>query len=360
MKAVKKLAAWLLMVTLLFTATACGSKTSWAYKQGNDVMAAGQYINYQINGLEEFLAEVEIPEDATPRSFKDVLKYQLDGKTGEDWVNDFAQRQAFLSYGVKAEFQRLGLEVPFAEEESLRHQAEQAWENEKSIYEANGISFNSFYAQAMDLTRRDHLFAALYEEGGEREVAQEEIKEIFLQDFAKADVIQMSIFSEETEEVPGEFKKQAIALGEEYLQRIKEGETPEEIMYEYNLANASEEQKDQIEMPEQGSLSHVTSESTKYVFEYYGMADLAEQILATKGGEPVLYEGETALYIIVPRSLEDDSEYLEYYETTILFDLKHDEFEETLLDVANGLDIEVNEAALKRYKPSNLKEATAV
>ncbi|MGI6404227.1 MAG: hypothetical protein ACOX0K_08495 [Oscillospiraceae bacterium] len=390
MKQITKLLAVLLAVTLLLAGCQTAN-TSWVYSYQEDSMPAGVYICMLLNAYGEAVTKLQEAQDAeiaalqeslgegaelenTPKRIserkpKEIYRMQLDGMSVSDWMVQRADQSAREYYAVQNKMQELGLSLSQADIAGTLSSAASAIENTPEFYKKNGIAENSLALMLQNDLAVHQLFHALYEEGGEFEVSQEELSAYFAETYSK---IKMMFFykvneSDLSEEEAAD-SEQAAKLVEEknealrqkaqgYLTRLQAGEAIEDLNTEYELETAkesvegTEDAVPEVEPTKPGELNMIVTEAQA---SYYG-EPLIRAAFDTPVGEAVLVEDTNFFFLVQRADILEDPADLQSYQENLLHAMRYDsDFLPKLEEWGRALDIQVNQAAVSRYLPSKL------
>ena len=390
MKQITKLLAALLAVALLLAGCQTAN-TSWVYSYQEDSMPAGVYICMMLNAYGEATQKLQEAQDAeiaalqanlaegaqlenTPERIsqkdpKDIYNMELDGMSVSDWMVERAGRSAREYYATRQKMQELGLSLSEADLANSQASAAEGVKSSPEFYNKNGIAESSLALMLQNDLAVHQLFHALYEEGGEFAVTQEELQAHFAKQYSK---IKMMFFykadqGDLSEEEAADEKKAAKLLEEKnselrqkaegYLTRLKAGEAIEDLNTEYELETAkesvegTEDAVPEVEPTKPGDLNMIVTEDQA---SYFG-EPLVRAAFDTPVGEAVLVE-DTAFFFLVQRAdiLEDPAD-MQNYQESILHEMRYDsDYLLKLEEWGKALDIQANPAAIKLYTPSRL------
>ena len=354
MKLFKKIIAIVLCVLMTVSVTACGGDTSWIMKTENTEITAGHYMFYLINayGSASYLVE-----DAE----KSILSQKIDGMKAADWIQETALETAKFAMVIKEMFEKEGLELSAENQEYVNQLANYYWAYYGStIYYPNGVSYETLVKTMGYEVMLSELFAHLYGEGGSREISQEDVKKGLAENYAKIKEIGISLVGMSgemrSEEVQADLKTKA----EDYKKRIEAGEKIEDLIkehYNVELELAVEETGSTAEEITGGTTVDdidteavvVSSNNTNY------STNEIEKILKLENGEVEVLVEEEYIRVVQKMDILEDDTYLKEYDMSVRTILKSDEFTEEIQKLASELDVEINEAGLKKYKPSKVK-----
>ena len=360
MKRLNKLVAILLAVALLFTVAGCGENTKWAYELDGEQMPAGVYIAYLLDAFYQasnIVYTEGVAADAlfayTDHPFKEIITKPVEGQDFKVWVKNKAQESARKYFAVEREFSKAGLAFDDEYLKAIDASAGNAYNSYKTMYESNGISESSLRLQTENSAQKQLLFESIYAKGGTAAVSEAELKAAFKEKYVKANYMQIpkptdfEIPEGKTrEEMAAETKK----VAEEYAERLRNGETVEDLAYEYELSKAEEDEKDTVTKPEEGSRTLIVNENSRATYGDF----VVDSLFATAEGKTVVYENDTVFFVVNRIDILADAEDFEDYQTAVLYLLKSEEFENNITAKAAELDVKANQKAISRYKVEKL------
>ena len=224
MSFLKKCAAFLLAGVMTLSCAACAADTTWIMKKGELEMPAGVYLNNLMQSYFEATMEVEDPS-------KDVLKQTIDGKDASEWIKEQALNATKESMALCDKFNQLGLSFSEQELATCQTQAKSYYEQSGDNLEKNGISQNSIELLYQITYMKTKVFDAIYGEGGEQEVSEQEMRDYYNENYIKMAVQTFSFPAEPqlTEDMSEEEKQIVIeklglnkSMPEQYWEWLKE------------------------------------------------------------------------------------------------------------------------------------------
>lgn len=341
MKGLKKVSCAVLAMAMAATMTGCDA--SWIAKSGDLKIPAGVYAATML-------------QNCTYGYAYGGADY-LDETTEEEFVT-YAKDYTIeiLSYLKKAE--ELGISLDEEEMAELETAIDADWETYGNLYEANRISKDSLELSYEASLLSEKVFKAIYGEGGEKEVSEEELRTIFSEDYLKAGVI---LFNKPVEATLAEdaTEEEKTAAKEEYETALKEveeqvaywieqatnlmgsGSTFNEVMIAYEIEN------------DPYTTEEIDTTSSRYTYINKNDTDLPEEVITRLEGADfgVLETVETDEYIVLccrADQMADEADF-ESQRDVILYNLKYDEMNEYMDAYIETLDIEFNESAIKRF-----------
>ncbi len=374
MSLIKKLSAVAVTSAMALSLASCGQDTTWGAKIDETELRAGIFIYYQSDAFSrayDYMTETDT----------DVMAITIDGMSTEDWVNDQAVKGMQEYVAVEKKFDELGLAFENKEEELAKANVEQWWEYVSDYFEGIGVSQESYLDVVINNEKKAAIFGYYYGEGGEKEVAEDEIKTHLNDNFARIKYIDMPLKDGEGNLLKSDGKAEIKAMAEEYIERMKNGEAFEDISDEYdeyynglieattNEDDSADETADNTVEINLGETTEETEENDELVLlgsvtsaDYpVPSASVNEKVVgnAMTVGEYQLIEEDEMYYIVYKMDLFADEEYYDYKKTDVLNELKGEEFDATITSWTEGQNVVVNDAAVKRYKVEKLNETEA-
>lgn len=352
----KRIAALLLAVPLI-TAAGCTPEPGWTYENEAARMTSGTYIYKMVTAYYDAYAKLGTTDEETgaakyPESPKEVFGGELDGIKGTQWIEDKAETAALEYMGAEKKFQDLNLELSLEQMYTAQSTTYEYWGYFGSVLDQNKVAYGSLYNDFLNVAKRNAVFSELYKEGGEYAGDEAALKKEFSEAYGKGEYMSFYKRSADTEAgetqeaVDAEIKKMA----GEYLERYKEGEAIEDLVYDYNVEQAkTEEDKAAVTKPEEGSQTIVVSEDSTASYS----STLIEGIRTGKTGEAVLLEDSVYFYVVKPLDvMADPEDYTSHREE--LLKKKHEEEYAGMLEAWGREGLVENKWELGKYKAKKL------
>ena len=333
MKWMKKIASGALALLMAASLTACGGDTSWAYRSENATVTSGMYVGLSIQALNSAFAVDGYDSSKSP------FKQDLEGKDGTQWIQDKAAELSREYLAVEEKFQEMGLSFTDEEESSFNNNVELYWTTLRmsSTYEGEGCGKESFAKILRNSAKKNKIFETVYGEGGEKEVPVDELKTIFATDYAKGTYITVSLTDSDGNALTGADLIAKKDEAQKLLDQINGGEDIEKVKAEYNGADVSEDS------------SVVVSRSNE------NLSTVGSAIVKGKAGDTGMVTDDKHAYVyLVQDPLSGET--FEKYRSTVLQNLKSDEYDELVAQWASGLSVETNSAAVKKHNPKHLRD----
>ncbi len=398
MKNIKRIAALLLALIMAFCLVACHPKEEIAVSSGDYKITSAMYSYFLVMADMEAQNYVSENFDTTVEGF-DYYKQEIEGKSYTDYVKDLA-----LEHCVRAiAYQKLcadnGLTLDDETIANADYLAQYNWYYYGYNYgyqygygdflPQNGVSYET-YAEAVKVNYYgDIYFKSIYDVGGEKEIAEEDIQTAFDENFAAVYLLSKSYTEDGLSDVKAELEK--------YKERLQNGEDFETIYNEFNKveedkdstssdstsssdassntassdntssdsnsltgssdstssdATSSEEKTEEEAAPEDELIQIVASEEAESNYTFAKFADVKAMAL----DEVKLIEDSDSsmVYLVVKKDINADEYYRDNLNDDVLYLLKGDEFSETLEAYMDTLQYEVNKFAIGQFKVKNI------
>ena len=394
-----KLTAGLLTLSLTASLAGCSADTSWAYRSANAEITSGMYIGLSIAAVQS-ASMVEGVDTSLS-----LFDQEIEGYDGLTWVTNETEKLARQYLATEEKFLEMGLSFTEEEQAAIDNYAENYWAYVSSYYEDEGCGQTSFTKLVTNTEKQNKIFDAIYGEGGEQEVSEEELRKAYEENYVKASYFVVPLTDDEGEKLEDSKldarKKQAELL----LERIQNGENFETVKADYEASEEETEEETSSETAEsseatessettessEAAESSETTESSEITesSEATESSEVAESSEATESSETAetseteatdtseymykegsypsllldalfealdgdvgMTEDTNYIYIWQKQSLDDTG--FEGLRSTILSQLKGEDFTALIEEWATALDMTANEPSLKKHSPKNL------
>lgn len=335
--------ALLLAGSMAIGMTGC-SDTSWAAECDGMRMPAGVYINNVIGAYTEAVSSLS--SNANPDN---LWKNTVDGTDIHVWIGSRTQQNVRSYFAVEKKFEEMGLTMDDATRSEAEATAEMQWSYYQSLYEDNGISWESFRTSIVNSYKSNMIFEAIYGEGGSEEVSEQDLLKTFNDEYASIDAIFFTLTANSEGTAATQESIDAAAVkAEDYRVRLLNGENIGKLAKEYSdeqAAAAGEEVTDEA-----------VSTSALIPYEGSGYPDsFISAIKSAPKGIPTVVSEDTYVCLVVVNDVTIDSDEFLENEAYVLYQMKQEEYEARVIEWANVLDVTFNEDAVKRYDIKKLK-----
>ncbi len=279
------------------------------------------------------------------------------------------------------------------------------------IHEKNGISYESYSATMITGEKSAALFNYYYDEGGIEEVSEEELLQACTSNYAAIKPIVLSFTDSNGQAVSDEEKENLKNMAEDYKQRLENGENIDDLIDEYSnyvlerdteesetsqeesSTESSETSSDESSIdsaetssdesstdPAETSSDESSTDSTETssetsdtensetsepeedpdrnleFFNRDALIDSIRELFFNAEYGEVIYGEEDFGYIVAIRyDITESEEALTNYRSSLLHILRDDAFEEMLVNLADSMNLTVNQKAIDYYAPSKIK-----
>lgn len=388
MQNLKKLTALSLAAAMLGVFSGCGDQ-SWSYRTKDNAvsLSAGTYIFNLLNGYYEAYGMVETPDEA-----EDILKEKVtdsdteETKTVEQFALDSADEETTNMVAVESLFKKYGLELDEDEYDSYSSYSSQVWSTMKTTCEEYGISEESFnYCYAEYQVKSSQVFKALYlDKDGEKFVDDDELINYYKDKYTGYAYFSLSMTDyddegnatpkseEEVKKAEKNFKAYAEEINKDkksYKDVVSEHIENYELTadptysgsYDKEDNNLQEDVAASLDKLKEGEAEFVKSgedDSAMYYLVYKPVTDDIVDFLEFEDEDSKETPDEASELEVSVESEDTPSEEVNvfdlktgYSRSSLLQDMKGDEFKDYLKDYAKGLNIEKNSAVLDKFKP---------
>lgn len=381
MKTLKKVLALCLTVVMVLSFAACHQKNEVAVKSGDNTFTSAFYMCALINAdmaartkIDEAKAEKNTSTSSTTSTTTtDYFAEKIDDKPFEQYVKESALNTLKRFVYAKKMCEENKITISAEKKANTEYMTEYYWNyyGYASLFEANGVSLNTYKEYCLYGLYEELYFLNLYGEGGAKEISKNEIKDFLYGNYVIADILSSSVSSKKDSEkalVQTEF--------EGYKERIEKGESFEKIYNEYNdikedtttsstsssassaassastsTSSTTSGSEDKAQKPLDEYAQIVGTKDTSYASDQYDTikAMKVNEVKFVKDDENGYY------YLFVKKDITADPYYLEYMTNTIISDLKFDEFDEATKKELEKIELETVAFAVNQFKVKKIK-----
>lgn len=356
-KTLKKLAAFSAACVMTLSLTACGEDTANIGKVNGEEVPAGIYLYYATSVYRQTALQ-KTEEQAT------VWDITVDGKNAEQHITDETIMRVKKLVAIEKKFDELGLSFTEKEKDYYKASAENAYKQSEKSFAESGISLDSFTRIVENDAKYAAVFAAYYDESGIEPVRASEINRYMKDNYARIELLEVSLKDAEGNLLKGAEKEKAINRAKSYVKRADSEDFGALVYEEYNVLLKSMAEANGTEFTK---IEYKPEEVEEYAFEQ--IIDMNEmvsnfpstvkdEILAHKAdGKAFLIESSDCYYVVKRYDILEREGIVDTYKATVLQALKGEEFMELETKWAEELDFEWNEKSKERYAPKKLKIA---
>ena len=375
MENLKKLTAFSLAVAMLAAFSGCGDQT-WSYRTKDVSLSAGTYIFNLMNGYYEAYGMVDTPDEVD-----DILKEEVTDsdddvtKTVEQFALDSADEDTLKMVAVEDIFKKNNLKLDTDDTALSEMYVGQVWSTMKQTCEEYGISEESFnYCYVEAPAKSEKVFEFLYGKDGSEAVSDDALIEYYKDKYTGYAYFSLSMTDHDDE-------GNAVSKSDNEIKKAEENFKA----YADMINNDKKNYKDAVlKYTEDYSLSSDPTYSGSYNKEESNLAEDVTASLDNLGEGQAEFvksgEGEDAIYYLVYKPVTDDiidfladedddsadtvettdtaSAETEIYDlktgysrSSLLEEMKSDDFADYLKNYASGIGVEKNPAVVDKFKP---------
>ncbi len=339
MKIFNKIICAVLAFGILLSMTSCAD-TTWVAQRGEDIVTAGMYKGMLVNTYRQATSKIE---DYTIS----LADQEIEGLKFYDWISEQALREIKMYYGVKQKCQEFGIQMEQERIDSLAQSVKDNW-SQLELFDKNGCDTESYTALNQYSHLSNMLFDVLYGLGGEKQVSDEEILEYYQNQYARVKLIILPEMTPDYAPLDERGMKVLEKRANSYLEKLQNGGNIDDMIRENNAYyNIVPQDPEQEQNPDDNyyMLSRQDTQVPKeFVDKFFETSEV---------GVPALYDIENYIIVAMRYDLDTSEETMASYKNALLWGIKGKEFEEDMVFI--GEDCQINEKAIKKYKPNKIK-----
>lgn len=311
------------------------SDNSWAVKCGDNIIDMDAYTYYCLTSYESAVYMVD--------SSTKVLEATIDDMSASDYIYNEAMRYCQTSLWLSQQVDELNIEYTDQEIDDAEYLTEIQVEYMGDYLEYYGISEDSFHqAYTMYSLNYQKVFEALYTEGGEFEVTDEEFLEYYSESYYSYQYLFVPLMTTDGDgqsvDISDEERAELEALFEEYKEAIGSGE-----MTVKDCANNYMELAEMEVAPYNNLSSNISNTDFPTGF--------VENLESMESDEIIIFESDALLVLMMKNDIIETAENLD--DNSKLYSIMEDKWFEYNSYVyvqasTNVTDIEINETAISK------------
>ncbi|MGN0610309.1 MAG: hypothetical protein ACI4JI_00870 [Ruminiclostridium sp.] len=402
----KKITAAICAVAVAVSIAGCAD-VSTIGSIDNKTINAGIYLLYEQSAISEAQEKIDSTLEVASGSeagstATDYFTKSIDGKSYSQYVQDRTLELVKQHVAIENKFNELGLTLTDEEKSEVTSSAKDLWQSEilyygyystgvtyGESYEDAGISRKSYEAVQLNKKMSNKVFDAYYEENGISATDEQDIATYFYDNYGRFQIIQVALTEGNGDDITtDEGKKAKKEQAQGYVDRLVAGEDYETIYHEYEAQVEKEKAEAEAESDASASsdVSSDTSTDTssdtstdsstdstttsdddhedeeEHDHEFLlGKSDTSpseefiEWLFKLDNDKGGVYEDESVYYAVVRRDIKEREDWLLENRSNILHLMKDEDYEAMLNETAKDYALDLNDAAIDRYKPENLK-----
>ena len=398
----KRIAAAVTAAAMMGSLTACGSNTAYAFTIDGEQVKAGIYIYYSYVAYNDAITTLTEQNAELDTTDKDLVKDQIiDDVDTLTWIQNKAQDYCEEHIAVNKDFDAVGLTLTEEEISEIDATMESFWGTNEEVFEENGISEASI-REVMEYTyKASDLFLYYYDIDGEEGVTEEEVHDHYVENNARVQYVRFDLVDGTGAELDADGQAEIEEMVNDYLAAVEKlkdedeiGEKMDEIQEEYNayVTSVSEEAVAATATDAEGNVTTTTTTTTTLaegetttttttttvpyanessVVKATTEEDTSEEDITYSPSKTihdfvydeaeinkpeVVYDEENKAYYLIVRydieeRMNEEDIWTEDQKTSVVSSMFSDSFQEKLDEWCAAMDVQVNEAAIKRYDP---------
>ena len=245
-----------LMVSL--SLASCNQDTTWTYRteDGAYEVTSGMYVGMSISAYNSGYSQTDVD---TSQPLYDQQIGSVDALT---WVQQEVDNLAKKYLAVETKFEEYGLSFTEEEQSYIDSYIEYYWNYLGSSYEDEGCGQESYTKLMTNSFKESQLFYHIYGEGGEREVTEEELRDLFNQQYAHINIFDVDCSDDEGNPLEGhelEIVEERVA---NLIERLDNGEDFETVKADYEAEVEAEQAAEEESASSDTSSDETSSEET--------------------------------------------------------------------------------------------------
>lgn len=339
-----KAAAVLSAAAVLVSAAGCAD-TSWSFKSKNKTLTAGEWIYYTYSAQSDAVSKIqEEDKDFDGKNFADK---KIEKKNAIDWIMDEAKETVVAHMTMEKLIKDNKVKVDDSTISMYESQYSYYYEMAPDFYNKLGVSKESF----LDINARypalsQALFDYRYGEGGPEEVKTDELKKYFTDNYTQYYYISYSMTTTDEEgnksDVDDDTKDDVTSNFAGYAKKLNEGATTDEIdeLYKTDFSVDTAPSTSKYEILDDSTISDDLKKEIK------ALGEKKATVKQIDDNYYLIYKGSISE---LAKDLESDDDDAEVSRSTILHNMKNDDYKKYLEKEQKKLKYETNDACLSKY-----------
>ena len=370
MRNVTKILCVVLALVVALSAASCTLTKQYSYKTDDVELPIGVYIYYLQTAYNEAqsLAQKSDKYDSEAGTYdgsKSFLKMEItddDGVTAvaEQWITDKAAEYMDESVAIYHEYKALGATLDEATASYYESMYESYWDSISENYEKYGISYGSFIQAGITISlMRSAVFDAEYAVDGPHAVADDDLQKFFDENFTSYKYFSANLYTSVETPVTD-------ADGNETTESTDTAMSDKEVKsyestfkaYADKINNSGRTFDDAVNAYNKKYNAEITPTEEVKKLDEDTTDEIEKNVIGLKEGEAKYViigddENSRQIYLIYKAPIADEKDYTKDSEhrTSVISEMKQDDFKELLKSVAAELTISKS-AAMNNYKPS--------
>ncbi|HOO05108.1 MAG TPA: hypothetical protein PLH83_01220 [Ruminococcus sp.] len=403
MKSLKKIAAGLSAFAVAAGSFGCtpsvGSGSQTALTADGYEVKSGIFIYYTMQAYDEAVSVIsEQNEGATP-TLKEVKNAYIDEVESSDWIQDKAADYCKAFAAVKKEYDNIGGQLSAEDKEEAAQMAEYYFNGDERN-SLNGISLDSMKEIAENSYKEEQIFQHYYGFEGEKGCSETELKDYFDENFARVEYVTISLKDPEGNALSEDDARKVRKMAEDYAAQVNKKTKAQDKMFEMDtvkkqydeyVAAQTTTSPEEALLPETTTTTAAETTETTTTNPHENEMLLQRNTTTTASTEEnsdtteteaaptdenlskfkdyvfnelpmdtakVYDYSEDTIYVVIRTDLRErlteDDLWNETYITNLQQMRYYNDFVKFMEDIADGMTIDKNKSAFRRYAPFKL------
>lgn len=403
MKSLKKIAAGLSAFAVAAGSFGCtpsvGSGSQTALTADGYEVKSGIFIYYTMQAYDEAVSVIsEKNEGATP-TLKEVKNAYIDEVESSDWIQDKAADYCKAFAAVKKEYDNIGGQLSAEDKEEAAQMAEYYFNGDERN-SLNGISLDSMKEIAENSYKEEQIFQHYYGFEGEKGCSETELKDYFDENFARVEYVTISLKDPEGNALSEDDARKVRKMAEDYAAQVNKKTKAQDKMFEMDtvkkqydeyVAAQTTTSPEEALLPETTTTTAAETTETTTTNPHENEMLLQRNTTTTASTEEnsdtteteaaptdenlskfkdyvfnelpmdtakVYDYSEDTIYVVIRTDLRErlteDDLWNETYITNLQQMRYYNDFVKFMEDIADGMTIDKNKSAFRRYAPFKL------
>lgn len=341
-----------LALSMIFTLVSCNSnEPDWIYKSGESTISPGLYLYYQflsfdtaLGKLKEKVDNGEIT-DTDNINVKDMFDYTLEDIPVKQWVEENTLKLCKRHIVTSQKSDQPDLALTESEVSQNSQSAKQTYDTNSYLYSQLGIGAESYESAQLQNQIATKLFRQLYGKDGEHAVPDEEVQAFFDENY-----IYTFSFPVYISGLSGDDLKAREAQIEELIEKLNSGADFMESAREFE--NAFPESDESLKMIKEETtetefLNLVPKDKTQTTVPA-GVYNAVWNMNSYKTYQRVNADANI-IYIVARHDIASNAAHLLIYRDSLVMQMKQDDFNNLIDEMAQEITFEENSTAFKKY-----------
>ncbi len=403
MKSLKKIAAGLSAFAVAAGSFGCtpsvGSGSQTALTADGYEVKSGIFIYYTMQAYDEAVSVIsEQNEGATP-TLKEVKNAYIDEVESTDWIQDKAADYCKAFAAVKKEYDNIGGQLSAEDKEEAAQMAEYYFNGDERN-SLNGISLDSMKEIAENSYKEEQIFQHYFGFEGEKGCSETELKDYFDENFARVEYVTISLKDPEGNALSEDDARKVRKMAEDYAAQVNKKAKAQDKMFEMDtvkkqydeyVAAQTTTSPEEALLPETTTTTAAETTETTTTNPHENEMLLQRNTTTTASTEEnsdtteteaaptdenlskfkdyvfnelpmdtakVYDYSEDTIYVVIRSDLRErlteDDLWNETYITNLQQMRYYNDFVKFMEDIADGMTIDKNKSAFRRYAPFKL------